>query len=83
MTKEKITEVMHEVAGFADAVSPTAASAFNPIHPESGSMLYRCALRDGTYVDVEAVSGDEAAKKALAKRPGAFVTGINPAPQAR
>ena len=83
MVKEKITEVKHEVASFADEVSPTAASAFNPIHPVSGAMVYRCALRDGTHIDVEAVSGDEAALKALAKRPGAFVTGINPAPQAR
>ena len=83
MVKEKIAEAMVEVASFADEVSPTAASAFNPIHPTSGSILYRCALRDGSYVDVEAATGDEAALKALAKRPGAFVTGINPAPQAR
>lgn len=83
MVKEKITEVMHEVASFANEVSPTAASAFNPLYSASGAMLYRCQLRDGTYVDVEAVSGDEAALKALAKRPGAFVTGINPAPQDR
>ena len=78
MPKEKVTEVMHEVASFADEVSPTAASAFNPLYSSSGVITYRCTMRDGGHVDVDAATGDEAAMKAIAKRPGGFVTSINP-----
>lgn len=83
MVKEKITEVMHEVASFADDISPTAASAFNVLYASSGEIKYRCGLRGGGHVDVMASTGDEAATKAYAERPGAYVTSINPAPQDR
>ncbi len=72
---------MREIASLTSDISPTAASAFNPLYPSSGSMVYRCVMRDGQVADVKAATGDEAALSALARFPGGFVTSINPAPK--
>ena len=71
-------EVKREIPAMTQEISPTAASAFNPLYGASGTIGYRCILRDGRVVDVEAATGDEAALKALAKAPGSFVTSVNP-----
>ncbi len=76
-------EVKREIPALTSDVSPTAANAFNPLFGTSGVMKYRVALRDGSMVDVEAATGDEAANAALGRHPGGFVTAVNPAPQVR
>ena len=74
-------EVVREIASLTSDISETAASAFNPLYPASGPMVYRCVMRDGQVADVRAATGDEAALNALARHPGGFVTSINPAPK--
>ncbi len=74
-------EVKREIASLTSDVSTTAASAFNPLYGPSGSILYRCVLKDGGFVDVKAATGDEAATMAFNQR-GSFVMSVNPAPKA-
>ena len=62
--------------------SATAATVGNALYPTSGEQLYRVMTNMGT-VDVLASTGDEAADKALAQRPGAKVGHIAPAPQTK
>jgi hypothetical protein len=65
-------------------VSETAATAGNRLYSESGPMVYRVQVLNGsaiTICDVEAKSGDEAAERALAKHPGQKVGHVEPAPQ--
>ncbi len=73
-------EVIREVTSFDAGISPTAASEFNPLYKASGVMKYRCVLKDGSFIDVDAATGDEAASKAVSAR-GLFVQSVNPAPK--
>lgn len=73
-------EVMREIASMDAGISPTAASEFNPLYKPSGVMVYRCVLKDGSFIDVSAATGDEAAAKAVSAR-GLFVQSVNPAPK--
>ncbi len=74
-------EVKREITALTSEISPTAASAFNPLFGASAAMKYRCVMRDGHVVDVTAATGDLAAEKALNERPGGFVVSVNPAPK--
>ena len=76
-------EVMREIPSLTHEISPTAANAQNPLFGASGSQRYRCVMRDGGYVDVDASTGDAAAIAALSERPGGFVMSVNPAPKGR
>jgi hypothetical protein len=65
-------------------VSPTAASASNPLYGPSSEMLYRVTLSGGAGLltcDVDAFSGDDAARNALSKHLGCKVMHVEPAPQ--
>jgi len=73
-------EVMREITSLDVGISPTAASAFNPLYASSGVMKYRCVLKDGSFIDVDAATGDDAAAKAISAR-GLFVQSVNPAPK--
>lgn len=64
--------------------SPTAATLGNELYKPSGSMTYRVTVSNGsalTPVDVEAETGDEAARLALVQNPGCKVAHVAPAPQ--
>lgn len=82
MTEERTKdgEVMREIASMDVGISPTAASAFNPLFPTTGVLKYRVEFERGGYEDVVAAGGDDAAAMALRLNPGAKVVRINPAP---
>ncbi len=72
-------EVMREIASMDAGISPTAASAFNPLFPTSGPMLYRVEFERGAFEDVMAATGDAAAEAGLRLQPGGKVVRVNPA----
>lgn len=75
-------EAMRPITSLDSDISPTAASAFNPLFGPSGAMRYRVVMRDGQVTDVTAATGDEAAVAALHVYPAGFVMTVNPAPKA-
>ncbi len=67
-------------------ISPTAASATNPLFGVSGVQLYRVVLGGGggglKAENVDAATGDEAAEMALRLNPGWKVAHVSPATKA-
>lgn len=70
---------------FSREPSKTAASASNRLFGSSGAMDYRVVLVNGsaqTAVIVNALTGDDAAARALGRHPGQKVAFVGPATRA-
>jgi hypothetical protein len=83
-TVPQIGENAREISydAFSRVPSETAASASKRLYGPSGAMDYRVVLFNGSAqqaLRVNAVSGDEAAEKALARHPGLKVGYVGPA----
>lgn len=65
--------------------SSTAATIGSEVSfPDGGRQLYRVTVANGaalSFIDVEAIGGDDAANKVLADNPGLKVAHVEPAPQ--
>ncbi len=76
-------ELMREITSFDSGISPTAASASNPLYGPSGVIKYRVVLAQSggarTVAVVDAATGDEAANLGLSKYPGWKVAYVGPA----